>query len=359
VLFPDRPSLLRKTLLAPATLLYAGACAVHWAVRGRWREPASAHLPVIVIGGLRVGGAGKTPVALELATRLARNGYRAGVLMRSIGSKTSRTGGSSKGKPSEEEMSGASSQAAGFEEVSPGSDWRKTSDEAVMAARGFAREFAGGRADAVRPRVFVARDRDRARAALARMGALDVLVSDDGLMDARLVATPLDPRVLRIALIRPGEAPGFWDRLPAGAWRLPASFLDRSGSPRGADIVLREGVEYTRETHPPAPGFPQAPPVWSLTGLGDPARFEQSLRQAGWKVAGGSRGPDHGLPDLARAVRAAREAGAASLVCSAKDEVKLEALGEVSLKLTGVGETVRLSEAFLSRVTTFLAPPTS
>lgn len=325
---PDQPSLLRKILLAPATLAYSAGCALHRTVMmwNREENEQSAHLPVIVIGSLRVGGAGKTPVTLQLGRELSRRGYRTGILVYALA------------KP------GGGAKSSGLFEVHPDSDWRASSDEAVLLAREL-------HASAVR--VYATRNRAKARAMLAHTGELDVLISDDGLMDLRLTR-----RILRVALTRPGDNPGLWDLLPAGAWRLPASALH---STHRVDVTLRVGEDFTRTTLSPAQETPftPSPRVWVLAGLGNPMGFLQSLRAAKWDVAGATIGPDHGLPNLERGLRAARRAGVSHFVCSPKDAIKLESHPLRPANLQIVAETMAISESFLRRVATFLAPPTS
>jgi tetraacyldisaccharide 4'-kinase len=325
---PDHPSLFRKLLLAPATLAYRVGCALHRTVM-RWNREEneqSARLPVIVIGSLRVGGAGKTPVTLQLGRELSRRGYRTGVLVYALA------------KP------GGGAKSSGLFEIHPDSDWRASSDEAILHARTL-------HADGVR--VFATRNRAKARAMLARTGEFDVLLSDDGLMDLRLTG-----RVMRAALMRPDDNPGLWDLLPAGAWRLPASVLRAT---HRIDVTLREGEDFTRSTLPSTPETPStpAPPVWVLAGLGNPEGFLQGLRAAGWNISGITIGPDHALPNLAHSLRAARRVGVERFVCSAKDAIKLEAHPLKPANLQIATETVVLSDAFLRRVATFLAPPTS
>lgn len=350
---PDPPSRLRKFLLAPATLLYAAACALHRA----WPRPlpAATATPLIVIGSLRAGGAGKTPVTLALARHLASQGYRTGVLAYALPRKTAkgmrkrRDGG--RGGTAELRSGRRDIPREGVREVFPDSDWRETSDEAVLLARNL-------HADGVR--VFVTRDRAQARAALARDHAFDVLVSDDGLMDARLrdhrgphAHPSAARRVLRVALARRGERPGLWDLLPAGPWRLTASALDT------VDIVLREGEDYARTLLPPARGFSRLPPVWALTGLAAPQNFLRSLKNAGVVVRGATHGADHSLPDPERALRDAERAGTTHFICTGKDWIKLETHPRRPPVVHCVNESVILYPRFLAQVASFLRAPTS
>lgn len=329
MLIPERPSLTRKILLAPAAVLYAAGSWLHrfvWLrLQVEFHHEHKASLPVIVIGSLRAGGAGKTPVVREVARHLSAQGFRVGVLAYTVG-------------VSKHSKSGREGQDA--REVFPDSDWRESSDEAVMLARDLA---ASG------VRIFATRDRAHARRVLAYTGEFDVLVSDDGLMDPRLTESA---RTLRVVLVRQGEYPGWMDLLPAGPYRLTAVALQR------IDCVLREGEDFHRALVPPEYGSPDTP-AWLLAGLGNPEHFRRALVNHGFRIVGGSYGPDHGVPNLARAAKAARAAGAIRFLCTAKDWVKLEGDPHRPEPIVRIAETVTLSDGFLARATTFSRPPTS
>ncbi|MGO1120281.1 tetraacyldisaccharide 4'-kinase [Rhodovibrionaceae bacterium A322] len=78
--FWSRPGLI-PTLLQPLAWLYSEAG------RHRWRKarPLSLSLPVVCIGNLVAGGAGKTPVVLKLIAELQALGYSPHVLLRGYG----------------------------------------------------------------------------------------------------------------------------------------------------------------------------------------------------------------------------------------------------------------------------------
>jgi tetraacyldisaccharide-1-P 4'-kinase len=312
---PEASSPLRRFFLAPLALGYAAATRLHGAwlagkgLKSRGGPRARPALPLIVVGSLRAGGAGKTAAVMELARRLGGRGLRVGIVAYRIGK-------------------GIGAGREKILEVGPETDWRRASDEAVMLARDGA------------ARVFVTRDRAAAWRLLDATGAFDVLLSDDGLMDPRLEGA------CRVVLAAAGEAPTWRDLLPAGPFRLTASALRR------ADLVLRGPPDFRRALIPP-PGFDFTKKYWALAGLGNPAAFRRSLEGAGIDVAGLTAGPDHGVPDLARARRDAARAGAQGFVYTAKDGVKLAGLG------TEIGESVTFSAAFLSALDAFLAPPSS
>src|SRR5260370_27721324 len=68
--FWPRPGLV-PDLLQPLAWAYAAA----GAARQAWTHPWRAPVPVICVGNLAAGGAGKTPVAIALARRLQASGH--------------------------------------------------------------------------------------------------------------------------------------------------------------------------------------------------------------------------------------------------------------------------------------------
>jgi tetraacyldisaccharide-1-P 4'-kinase len=303
---PAHPSTLRKILLAPLSLGYALLSALH---RRLWLRPVfpSPALPLIVTGSLRAGGSGKTAVTLELARYLATRGKRVGVLAYRI-------------------------HGAGDIEIDSSSKWSESSDEAVLLRRGSG------------ARVFATRNRARLWHRLAASGEFDVLLADDGILDARLAGSP----IFRILVVRHGEHPGVLDQLPAGPYHLTAAALKK------ADFVL----EFSREIVLPD-NFDFTKSWWILSGMGNPAAFQKDLEAAGVQVAGRTEGPNHGIPGLRKAGPGSLKGGASGFLFTAKDGVKLAPRmgpGEVGLE---IGERVPLSAAFLSAVDVFLAPPSS
>jgi tetraacyldisaccharide-1-P 4'-kinase len=258
-----------------------------------------------VIGSLRAGGAGKTAVTLELARQLGGSGLRVGVLAYRL------------------QASGEGRKSPVATEVFPDTDWRTCSDEAVLLAR-----ESGAR-------VFVTRNRESAWEALGRAGGFDILLSDDGIMDARLEGA------FRVLLKEAGDNPGWMSLLPAGPYHLTVSALAR------ADVVMRADREFKRRPLLPPEWEPEKA-YWALCGLGNPAAFMRALRKAGVRVAGFSAGPDHGLPDLARARREAARAGVDRFLCSEKDRIKLENHPDRPAGMLGVGEAVSLAPEIMA-----------
>jgi tetraacyldisaccharide 4'-kinase len=135
---------------------------------------------VLVVGNLVVGGAGKTPVTLAIASRLSAAGIRVGLLCNAY------------------RAEGRTAQL-----VDSNSDPRTVGDEALLLALASGLPVASGRR------------RDEALALLiAQHPALQLVISDDGLQHTRL------PRRLELAVF---DARGAGNRrlLPAGPLREP------------------------------------------------------------------------------------------------------------------------------------------
>ena len=171
-------------LLLPIAGLYAAAIASRgWLYRAGVLTIVRLPVPVVVVGNLVAGGAGKTPTVLALAKLLGKAGRRVGIVSRGYG-------GSSVGPLS----------------VHPGSEALECGDEPLLL-----------RLRAGVP-VFVGRDRvAAARALLLEHPEIDVIVSDDGLQHLRLGR---DVQVLV-----------FDERGTGNGWLLPAGPL-REPMPR-------------------------------------------------------------------------------------------------------------------------------
>ena len=163
---PGRPSPLAERLrgawqhrgalalaLWPMSLLYGMLTALRRALyRTGLLRSERLPVPVIVVGNVIAGGAGKTPVTLAVVRHLQARGWRPGVIARGYGRAT-----------------------ADCREVLPASSAAEVGDEPLLIAR------ASGAP------VFVARRRAQAgRALLAAHPATNILVCDDGLQHLAL-----------------------------------------------------------------------------------------------------------------------------------------------------------------------------
>ena len=249
----------------------------------RTRHPG---VPVIVVGGIRVGGTGKTPVVLWLAGELQAAGLRPAIVSRGYG-----------GMPQHEPQL-----------VTAQSDPRVVGDEAVLLARRSGLP------------VIVCTDRAAAACRAVALGAA-VIVADDGLQHYALA------RDLEIAVVDGRRRFGNGRLLPAGPLREPPARL------RAVQLVLCNGSAWQPDMLPftlrpsdfvslahgtvAAPGAIPVGPVAAVAGIGDPERFLLLLRALGFEPEL-IPVPDHGRVDLEKL----RRATATPIVMTEKDAVK-------------------------------------
>ena len=246
--------------LPPALWLLAPLAGLYSVVAARNRRQARAErlaVPVIVVGNITVGGAGKTPLTLWLAGQLKERGWRPGIVSRGYGGKGSQP------RP-----------------VEPDSVAVDVGDEPILLAR--------------RSGVPVWVGRDRAAAGNALLAAhpdVNVVLCDDGLQHYRLA------RDVELAVFDGRGAGNGW-RLPAGPLREPLSRLAAvdavicNGAPDERlpptlprfDMHLRAG-EFYRLDDPQqrcaASDLTVRPLLHALAGIGDPERFFRTLEEQG------------------------------------------------------------------------------
>lgn len=293
---------LRLPLLLPLLPLHALFVLVSGWQRRRVR-PQRLPVPVLVVGNLTVGGAGKTPLTLSLAQALQARGWRPGIVSRGYG-----RGGD------------------GVVAVTATSSAAEVGDEPLLLAR---------RSGVP---VYVGRDRvAAAQALLAAQPQLDLILCDDGLQHLRL------GRDVELAVFDGRGAGNGW-RLPLGPLREPLSRLATVdaviGNFSGAATALPPGVELPPEAayfpmrlqpglfvrlDRPAPAVAAAyfhgRRVHALAGIGDPGRFFATLQGLGIDFVA------HPFPDHhAYTVADLSFAGDDILLMTEKDAVKCSAL---------------------------------
>ena len=274
-------------LLLPLSFLYGAVAAMDRALyRVGLRRSAHLTVPVIVVGNVVAGGAGKTPVVLALLEHLRSRGIAAGVVSRGYG----RTG-------------------ADVLQVHADDAAARTGDEPLLVKRksGAPVFVAGRRADA-------------ARALLQAYPATQVIVSDDGLQHHALA------RDIEICVFDARGIGNGW-LLPAGPlrerWPRPVDFVLAHGDPHGvAGHALQRGLAThavnAEGTQRSLAELARDPQVHALAGIAQPGSFFAMLRRAGVGLAGTHALPDHHDFDSSLAVPAG-----ATLVCTEKDAVKL------------------------------------
>ena len=227
--------------------------------------------PVISVGNLTVGGTGKTPLVIELATQFRNLGYRPVVLSR-----------------------GYRRRSRGIVVVSRGEgpevDWPEAGDEpSLMAIR--------------LPGVAVIVGADRYRAGLLAESADlgDLFILDDGFQHRRL------HRDVDLVTIDPVDWAEEDRLLPGGRWREPRSALQRAHAalvhesdfapiphlsvPRfGVDTVV-DGIVKDGNLIPPD-SF-AGMPLSAFAGIAKPERFFRALDDMGLRPHRKKIFPDH------------------------------------------------------------------
>lgn len=253
--------------------------------------------PVLCVGNLTLGGAGKTPTALALAGLLRDLGAAPAFLTRGYGG---RLGGPIRVDPARH-------------------DATDVGDEALLLAW-------------VAPTV-VARDRPAGASLCAASGA-DVVVMDDGLQNPSLT------KDFAIAVVDAVSGLGNGLTFPAGPLRVPLArqwphvdalvlIGDGAAGERVAETAARRGLPVHRGRLAPDPAGPNLAgrKVFAFAGIGRPDKFYDTLREAGADVVGQRSFPDHhrfcqsDMRDLAMAARTCD----ATLVTTQKDRVRLPA----------------------------------
>ncbi|MBU3637611.1 tetraacyldisaccharide 4'-kinase [Polynucleobacter sp. es-MAR-4] len=242
-------------------------------------------VPIIIVGNIRVGGTGKTPIVIALAERLARMGWKPGIISRGYGA----------------------SPATHPIPVHSDSNPTQVGDEPVLLAKRTHDQFP----------IWVHPKRvDSIRALLKHHPEVNVIISDDGLQHRALTRWPAREGGRDIEFVvrdQRGEGNGFL--LPAGPLREPASrerdatlmmgmttpanvideyFLGR----RAFTLCTQLGVPYQlnhpdntqslasiADTYIPSK-------ITAVAAIGNPQRFFDDLLKQG--IAGKCKGlPDH------------------------------------------------------------------
>ncbi|HET8541400.1 MAG TPA: tetraacyldisaccharide 4'-kinase [Anaeromyxobacter sp.] len=310
-------------LLLPPLVAAEAAFRLGAAVRGALYErgilrAARAGAPVVSIGNLAVGGAGKTPAAIAVGRRLLARGRRLAVLSRGYGATRA---------DARVVCDGA--------RLLLGAD--QGGDEPVLLARRLpgARVLCGPRRA------------ELARTAVEALDA-DALLLDDGFQH-RALARDLDVVVLDAA-----SPFGNGRLLPAGPNREPRGALRRAGlvwlsrADQAAPGALEPLRALAREATGRAPIESRHAPVdvvdgtlsrslglealrgrrvMLLAGVARPAGVRRTVEALGAEVAAEARFPDHHRfsgGELDAALRAAREARCELVVTTEKDAVRLD-----------------------------------
>ncbi len=310
-------------LLRPLSWLYGGLLGWSQVCRRRQaRQRAQPACPVLVVGNLIVGGAGKTPTTIAIVQALKAAGHAPGVVSRGYGR-----------------------SADTVLEVTQRSDVRVVGDEPLLIHRRSAAPL------------FVGRDRvAAAQRLLAAHPEVDLIVADDGLQHRQLRR---DVEV--IVFDERGVGNGLL--LPAGPLREPFP-----AAPGPQAIVLYNHARPSTPWHGACAGrrlsaacglsdwlsgrLDRAEPLSALrgrtllavAGIAVPERFFTMLEAAGLAIT------RLALPDHHRYDRPAWPNTARELITTEKDAVKLAAWSATDLKIWVVGLDLDLPADFVAEL---------
>ena len=293
---------MRRPWALPLVPLYWAGLAAKNAWHDRGHGVRHLGWPVISVGSLSTGGAGKTPVVLMLADLLTRHGLAVDVLSRGYG---------------------RGSNQCEAEAVDPTGTARRFGDEPLLMAQTGLLVFVGAE-----------------RFAAGKLAETDapprIHLLDDGFQHRRLA------RTLNVVLLT---------LVDAQDWLLPAGNLRESLRALGrADvIILRE--EEAPALIPLVPGkeiwlirrtltLPSAVPIRPIAfcGIARPSSFFTMLREQGCTPAGEVAFPDHHPytgEDFASLLATAQQTGADGFITTAKDAVKVSPQQKSLLETAG------------------------
>ncbi|MGI3900567.1 MAG: tetraacyldisaccharide 4'-kinase [Janthinobacterium lividum] len=293
------PSFWWRPRPGPLALALAPAGAVYGAVTGRRMSKggASVGVPVVCVGNLVVGGAGKTPTVLELARQLLAAGQEPAFVSRGYG-------GAAAARPIRVDPERHRACDVG--------------DEPLLLAR-------------VAP-CFVAHNRVAAARAAVADGATIILM-DDGLQ------TPSLAKHLSLAVVDGAVGIGNGLCLPAGPLRAPlrqqwpaVDLVVVVGAGAAGEVLADEAVSWEKAVlraiiapEPRALGRFAGRRLLAFSGIGRPGKFFATLTKAGLDVVETIAFPDHHPFDARDRDRlaAAAVAADATLVTTEKDRVRL------------------------------------
>jgi len=291
------PTMYRALATIPSYCFAAAVKGRHLLYDQQWLPSYQAQVPVISIGNLVCGGAGKTQCTMLLAKHLMRQGKRIGILSRGYGGHVK--------KP---------------QKVIPGqTPVEVVGDEPLLMAKRLP--------DAC---VVVGKDRVEASALAIEAGA-EVLILDDGMQYRRL------QRDLEIVVVDGRDPVASREFLPKGCLRelperlqqadlvvcvgaLPSQIHAWTQAPCIEVKIMHDGVFDADDQK-------MMPPrrVGVFCGIGKPLRFVQTVEQMGSEVVAKLFLQDHAKAtqkSLDKLARQAHAAGAEALLCTEKDWVK-------------------------------------
>lgn len=255
-------------MLLPLSCLYL---AVH-RLKTKLAKPYKSSVPVLCIGGVVAGGSGKTPVAHAVLALIREHALFENPVLLTRG-----YGGALKG-PTLVDLSVHNAKDVG--------------DEAMLHA-------------AHAPTII---SRNRVQGAiLAAMMDADIIIMDDGLQN-----TTLEKDMSFLVLDRHGLGNGYI--LPAGPLREPL----QDAESRCALVIDKTNIRVVSNHN-------KAKTYYGFAGLGRPAKFQRTLEENGFTLAGFTAYADHHPYTAGDIERLKGLAQGARLITTEKDFVKIPA----------------------------------
>jgi tetraacyldisaccharide 4'-kinase len=260
----------------------------HYLYRHQWLKAEHPGKPVVVVGNVIAGGAGKTPVVIALTRHLQMRGLRPGIISRGYGRTTN-----------------------DCREAHSNSPIHLVGDEPALLAR------------TCKVPVFVAPKRiDAARALLQAYPETDVLLCDDGLQHLALA------RDMEICVFNSSGIGNGW-MLPAGPlrepWPRPVHAVLHAGPPPGGPaphyVLKRTLAPQACNAHGQRIDLAQlqGQALHALAGVARPDDFFAMLRAQGLTLHQTTALPDHYDFDSFKINTELRQL----LICTEKDAIKL------------------------------------
>ncbi len=270
-------------------------------------------VPVISIGGLTVGGAGKTPLVQYLTEKLIATGYKPAVLSRGYGRTTK-----------------------GIVLAKPGMNWKDIGDEPAFLA-------------SVLPEtpIIVGSNRTKlGQIAIERFKA-NVLLLDDGFQHRKT------NRLINVVVIDASIPIRACHLIPAGPFREPLSSLERADilfltrTDQGASKLLNTQrflavspkLDIIRTTYRPSSlnqlaggnrfylEWLSGRDIIVLCGIANPTSFVETIQNLGGRVQNILAYPDHypfSHSDLDNAMAVAQKMGVSWIITTSKDAVRIQ-----------------------------------
>lgn len=297
----------------PLAALYGSVTGLRrWLYRRCWLRSVNLPVPVVVVGNVVAGGAGKTPLTIALVEGLRTRGMKPGVVSRGYGGTA--------GTPM-------------LLDAQP--------DPAVVGDEPALIKLRTGAP------VAVGADRPGAARLLLDQG-VDLIVADDGLQHYTLA------RDLEICVVDGKRRFGNGRLLPAGPLREPVSRLREvdfvvcnGGEPQDGEVPMTLALGDAVSLGEPAQHRPLSAfagrSVHGVAGIGHPMRFFEALRAHGVDVV------EHAFPDHHRhAVQDLDFGDDLPVLMTEKDAVKCRAFAKPGW--WGVPVTAQLPESFFDAV---------